>query len=253
MGSLAHLVVLPVDPATSSDAAHTAGETSLDRAHRVLRAGAHERAHRVLDEAAVRARIVLAGAGSSEAASALGASVFVADVVGELAARGDLDVADMDVAVSTLAEVLHVPVAVAAFDLFRRVVTSPGLLELPPVTAAEIQLTLLLHLDVVDGLGVWQSDGGDLRPLLLLGEELPLGSVALGRPRSDPRSSATLRGRIRGASSRCDQAVLEHGRRSRRPHPPLGCHPGAGLPRGGCEGARAGARAGAAARPQRRP
>lgn len=188
MGSLAHLVPAPRPP--HAEPARV-DEHALDVAHRLLRATAHERAHALLDDTREAARLVAAGAGSSQAATDLAATAFVADVVSELAARADLGPEDTLRAADVVADALRVPGEAAAFTLYERVAGSPRLLELPPSAAAEIQLSLLLHLGIAEGLGVWQSDGGELRPLLVLGAELPLGRARTAA-RSALRGKASL-------------------------------------------------------------
>lgn len=173
MGSLArHDVSTPGRAASRRERVSLLVDGSpLEAAHRVLRSDAQERVLGVLDDAHERARRLRAGAGHSPAADALAASAYVADVAAELGASGDLDAADVRVAVATLAQATDVPEDVAAFDLHRRVGSSPRVLELPPKAAAEIQLSLLVSLGVADGLSLWHLDGGSLEPLVVVGAD----------------------------------------------------------------------------------
>ncbi|MGL6278931.1 MAG: sensor histidine kinase [Gaiella sp.] len=145
--------------------------SALDSAHRVLRDGAHERTHGVLDAAHARAELVRAGAGHSPSADALAATAYVAEVTAELSAGGDLDAADWRVAVETLADATDVPEEVAALVLYERMLTSERVLTLPPRAAAEVQLAPLVYLGIADGVGLWHLDGGRLEPLLAIGVE----------------------------------------------------------------------------------
>ena len=87
-----------------------------------------------------------------------------------LAAEGELDAADVKVAVETLAEVRAEPLDAARFDLHRNVCSSPVLLELPPLVACEIQLRLLLQLGVATEASLWRADGANLDVMLALGD-----------------------------------------------------------------------------------
>jgi signal transduction histidine kinase len=175
MGSLAHARQGAHGATTPREIALREGESPLDGVHRVLRSGAQTRAYRLLDDAHATASARASAAGGSRAAGALAASGYVAAILAELAAGADLEAADTRLAVETLADVTEMPLGLAAFAAFERMVSSPELLELPPASATEVQLTLLLHLDVVSGLVVWRCDGPDLRPLVAMGDELPLG------------------------------------------------------------------------------
>ncbi len=193
MGSLAR----PDTPALGGSSrrrehvsALTAGP-ALELAHRLLRDGAHDRVLDVLDAAFARADLLRAGAGHSAAADALAATAYVADVVVELAAGGDLDAADARIAVTTLADTADIPEDVAAFVLVRRVGTSPRILELPPRSAVEIHLGLLLSLGVADGLSLWHLDAGRLQPFLTVGGEV-VGRRARSAAKSALRESGAL-------------------------------------------------------------
>jgi signal transduction histidine kinase len=193
MGALAHLDRFSDAGGPRSPAARQPRleETALDVVVRLLRAGAHERAHPVIDAAHAQALLLAEGGGRSTASAALAATAAVTSVLTELAARGDLDEADTRVAVETLADVLDVPIETASFAVYERAVTSPDLLELPPTTAAAIQLMLLQHLSAVDGLSVWQLDGASLTPMLSLGADLP-HARARAAARSVTRERAPL-------------------------------------------------------------
>jgi signal transduction histidine kinase len=142
----------------------------LERIHARLSDGVSDRIAPLLRSAHARSARILAAGGNSDAADSLAAGFYASDVILALAAEGELDVADTRVAASTLAQVRGEPFAAAAFDLYLRAVSSPTLLELPPVVAAGVQLRLLLHLDVATEASVWHRvDGSRVECILSLG------------------------------------------------------------------------------------
>ena len=162
----------------------------LARLHARLADGAVERVAPLLTAAHERAVQILAVAGGSEPADALAALVYAADVVVALAAEGELEPADTRVAAAALAEVRNEPVAVAGLDLYLRAVSSPALLELPPVVAAGVQLRLLLHLDIATEASVWRRVGGAQVDCVL----------SLGADAASRRIRATAKAAITGRS-----------------------------------------------------
>jgi signal transduction histidine kinase len=75
--------------------------------------------------------------------------------------------------------------------LFSRSVGNPRLLELPPLVAAEIQLSLMLGLDVLSEASLWRRTTGGLECLL------SLGGVGDPSRRVRAEAKAVLRGRSR--------------------------------------------------------
>ena len=142
----------------------------LETAHRMLLAEAEPRVHLFLRTAHRWALVSFEGAGKTDAADRLAAGTYVASVVVALAAEGELDTADVKVAVETLAEVRGEPLDAARFDLHRNVCSSPVLFELPPLVACEIQLRLLLQLGVATEVSLWRADGGNVDVMLSLGD-----------------------------------------------------------------------------------
>ena len=141
----------------------------------------------LLSAAHARAPRIIAGSAGHDAADALAARVYASDVIVALAAEGELEPADTRVAAAALAQVRDEPFAAAAFDLYLRAVSSPSLLELPPVVAAEIQLRLLLHLDVATRglrLAPRRRRPGRVRPLARGRRDLTTGSAPRPRLRS---------------------------------------------------------------------
>lgn len=160
----------------------------LERLHARLADGATGRVVPLLAAAKGRAARIVSTAGGSDAADALAAAIYASDVIVALAAEGELEAADTRVAASALAQVRDEPFAAAAFNLYLRTVSSPALLELPPVVAAEIQIRLLLHLDIATEASVWRRVGGAQVECFL-----SLGSDAASR-----RIRATAKAAVRG-------------------------------------------------------
>ncbi len=201
---------------------------ALELAHHRLRDDAHERVLGVLDAAYGRADLLRAGAGHSRAADLLAAISYLADVAAELAASGDLDAADVRVVVAALADCADLPEDVASFVLHQRVGSSARVLELPPRTAAELQLSLLVHLGVADDVSLWHLDAGRLEPFLVAGA----GTVGR-RVRSAARSALRDAGALGVVGAYGLQAVAV--RRFGRPVGALV----AGTPRGATDRVRA--------------
>ena len=181
----------------TAERAQSAGETRLDRVHAFLASGAPEHVLPLLAAAHARAERIAAAGGESEASGATAAHVYAADVLASLAAEGDLDPADTQITAGALADACSIPLAAATFDLFLRTVSSPILVELPPVVAAEIQLRLLLHLDVAADVSLWRRAGdGDAECIISLGADPTDRKVhAAARAAITGRSGVRLVGR----------------------------------------------------------
>lgn len=150
--------------------AETPAGARFELVHDLLAAGAVEHALPTLAAAQTRARRVYEAAGRTDAADRLAASVYAADVLVELAAEGQLDAVDTEIAAAALADACGEPRAAASFDVFLRTTQHPSLLELPPVVATEIVLKLLLHLGVASETSVWcRSPAGSVDCLVVLG------------------------------------------------------------------------------------
>jgi signal transduction histidine kinase len=147
---------------------HT-GAARLESAHRTLLADAERRVHPYLKAAHRFALSAYRGAGSSDAADRVATGLYVGNVAASLAAEGELDAVDVRIAVDTLAQARGEPRETASFDLYRMTATSPFLLELPPLVAAELQLKLLVQLGVVSEVSLWRGEGGNLESLVVLG------------------------------------------------------------------------------------
>jgi signal transduction histidine kinase len=112
----------------------------------------------------------IAGAGATDAADRIATGVYVAQVVARLAAEGELDATDARVAIETLAQARGEPLEAATFDLYRTVCSSPVLTELPPVTACEIELRLLVVFGVASEASLWKVDDGNVEPFASIGD-----------------------------------------------------------------------------------
>ena len=139
-------------------AARQDGAARLESAHRTLLADAEIRVQPYLKAAQRVAAAAYVGAGATDAADRLATGLYVGTVVSSLAAEGELDSTDAQIAVATLAEARGEPRETASFDLFRAACTSPFLLELPPLVACEVQLRLLLQLGVAVEVSLWRGE-----------------------------------------------------------------------------------------------
>jgi signal transduction histidine kinase len=150
------------------------GETRYQLVHRQLTDMAVERVLPLMAAAYGRADRIYRGAGATDASDRLAACAYTADVLVELAAEGELDGADTQLAAAALAGACDEPVESTTFDLFLRSVYAATLLELPPLVATEIQLRFLLHFDAVDDVSLWHYNAnGTLVCVFALGGEPP--------------------------------------------------------------------------------
>ena len=142
------------------------GAARLERAHETLLSDAEPRVHPFLKASHRTALSAFEGGARSDAADRIAVGLYVAGVVASLAAEGELDATDAEIAVDTLAESRGEPVEAARFDLHRMVCASPLLLELPPLVACEIQLRLLVQLGIASEASLWRPDEGNVVPVL---------------------------------------------------------------------------------------
>ena len=131
-----------------------------------------------------------------------------ADGLIALGAEGKLSpTAVLDVALS-LSEATGVDLDEMCLALYARAVTSPRLLELPPLTAIGVQLHLLLDLGVFNDVSTWrESPAGEVECVLQLG-----GQDLARRVRTEART--VLRGRrgtrAGGRSSLCSAPIMQY-------------------------------------------
>jgi len=110
-----------------------------------------------------------AGYEDAEVGDGLAAVWYAASAIVELGAALELDEADVRGAAAAVAEALSLPLPAARYTLFREVVGSPRLLELPPLVAIEIQLGLLIGFDVLTDVSLWTHGSRAFEPVVVLG------------------------------------------------------------------------------------
>ena len=126
------------------------GAVRLESAHKSLLLDAETRVHRYLKAAHRAAIAAYDGAGATDAADRLATGIYVGAVFATLTAEGELDTADAQIAVATLAEARGEPREAASFDLYRAACSHALVLELPPLVAAELQLRPISSDQTVD-------------------------------------------------------------------------------------------------------
>ena len=184
-------------------------EPRLERLHAYFLEGCTDEIRPVLESVLSDARRVHAGYADDDVGDGLASVWYAATAIVELGAALELDEADVRGAGAAIAEACALPLPAARYVLFREVVRSPRLLELPPLVAIELQLGLLLGLDVLTEVSVWIRTTGGLEPILTLGDD--------GRTsrRVRAEAKATLRGRSRlsllGGSQLRSAPVLRFG------------------------------------------
>jgi signal transduction histidine kinase len=170
-----------------------AGESSkrLERLHAYFLEGCPYEVRPALEEVLQGARGVRQGCGDSEVGDDLASAWYAAGALIELAAALELDENDVRGAAAAVAEACALPLSAARYILYGQAASHHRLLELPPLLAAEIQLTLLLGLDVLSKVSLWQKSASGLECILSLGGE--------GEPsrRVRAEAKAVLRGRSR--------------------------------------------------------
>ena len=178
-------------PSGTERAAYRGPEGRLARLHAYFLEGCTEEIRPVLESALTEAQRVHAGYADDEVGDGLASVWYAATAIVELGAALELDEADVRGAGAVMAEALALPLSAARYVLFREVVGSPRLLELPPLVAIELQLGLLLGLDVLSEATLWTRTTTGLDCIVSLGGD--------ARPtrRVRAEAKATLRGRSR--------------------------------------------------------
>jgi signal transduction histidine kinase len=184
-------------------------EERLERLHAYFLEGCTEEIRPVLESVLADARRVHAGYADDEVGDGLASVWYAATAIVELGAALELDDADVRGASAAIAEACALPLQAARYVLFREVVGSPRLLELPPLVGIGLQLGLLLGLDVLTEVSLWAHTANGLECIVTLGGDL--------RPsrRERAQAKATLRGRSRlsllGGSQLRSTPVLRFG------------------------------------------
>src|SRR5512147_390815 len=118
-------------------------EGRLARLHAYFLEGCTDEIRPVLDAVLADAHRVHAGYADEEVGDGLASVWYAATAIVELGAALELDEADIRGAGAVIAEACALPLSAARYVLFREVVGSPRMLELPPLVALELQLSLL--------------------------------------------------------------------------------------------------------------
>ena len=171
--------------------AYRGPEARLERLHAYFLEGCTDEIRPVLESVLSDARRVHAGYDDDEVGDGLASVWYAATAIVELGAALELDEADVRGAGAAIAEACALPLSAARYVLFREVVGSPRLLELPPLVAIELQLGLLFGLDVLADVSLWTRTSSGLECIVALGADV--------RPsrRVRAEAKATLRGRSR--------------------------------------------------------
>lgn len=147
--------------------------TTLDVVHERLSEGATDRIVPLLAAAHERARRTLEAAGGTEAADRLATTSYTGDVLVLLATEGDLEAADVELAVESLSSVRQEPGRAVRLDLLREASRHPSLHEIPPLVAGEIALRLLRDFGFVAGVSLWRRGHlGTIEPALAVGDAM---------------------------------------------------------------------------------
>jgi signal transduction histidine kinase len=181
----------------------------LERLHAYFLEGCPDPVKPALGAVLARARLMRDGCGARDVGDDLSSAWYAAAAVIELASALELDEADMRGAAAAVAEACALPLPAARIVLFSQAVSNPRLLELPPLLAAEIQLSLMLGLDVLTEVSLWRRTAGGLECIL------SLGSSDDPSRRVRAEAKAVLRGRSRlsllGSSAFRSAPVLRFG------------------------------------------
>jgi signal transduction histidine kinase len=178
----------PLRRATDRRPEHPGG---LERLHAYFLEGSPHEIRSALENVLVRARAVREGCGNDDVGDDLASVSYAAAAVVELAAALELDEADVRGAAAAVAETCALPLTAARYVLYGQAAGNGRLLELPPLLGAEIQMTLLLGLDVLTEVSLWQRTMNGLECILSLG-----GDQEPSR-RVRAEAKAVMRGRTR--------------------------------------------------------
>jgi len=170
---------------------HDEPKERLERLHAYFLEGCTDQTRPALESVLVDARHVRDGCDDRDVGDGLASVRYAAAAVVELASALELDEADLRGAAAAVAEACAMPLTAARYVLFSQAVGSSRLLELPPLVAAEIQLSLLVGFDVLGDVTLWRRTTSSLECILSVG--------APGRPsrRIRAEAKATLRQRSR--------------------------------------------------------
>ena len=218
--------------------------TVVERLHAFLAGEASERCRPLLEAAYARAAAIALAGGENSASHTTAAQVYAADVIALLAAEGELDADDTETIVGALAETCSLPLLAASLDVFLRAASSPALLELPPVVAAEIQLRLLVYLGVAADVSLWRrtteapsnascrsvstrtTESFAPKPAASSPGGLRSGPYAAGDSQPPPSIASATRRRGRGSPEGDTTGAMSERSSMERPAPSLPCSTG---------------------------
>ena len=125
-----------------------------------------------------RARALAAAAGGDDEALRSAALVFAADALTGLKLERSLPEGTAAEIVSAVAKAIGSSSEAVALDIFLRAASNPRLLELPPLTAVELQLGLLVALAPISDVSLWTTGPlGDLTCIVSVGDSDPTRRV----------------------------------------------------------------------------
>jgi len=188
---------------------HREPEERLDRLHAYFLEGCADEIRPVLETVLVDARSVRNGYGDDEVGDGLASVWYAAAAIVELGAALELDHADMRGAAAAVAEACALPLPAARYVLFSEAVGNPRLLELPPLVAVEIQLSLLIGFDVLADVSLWTRGPGGMESIVSLGTDVRPGR----RVRAEAKATLRRRSRLSllGGSQLRSMPVLRFG------------------------------------------
>lgn len=177
---------------TVTSSPERSSSTRVSRIHAALVDGAPGAARELHEDAYAMALRVSRAGGDNDASDRTATCEYAAGFLARLGAHGILDPGDTRRAAAALSETCSIPLSAARFDLYLRTVSSPAVLALPPVVAAEIQLRLLEHLEIASEISLWRLNGeSDIECIVCIG-----CSSEDHRTRSEARASITGRSRL---------------------------------------------------------
>ena len=196
--------------------AYRGPEARLERLHAYFLEGCTDEIRPVLESVLGDARRVHAGYADDEVGDGLASVWYAATAIVELGAALELDDADVRGAGAAIAEACALPLSAARYVLFREVVGSPRLLELPPLVAIELQLGLLLGLDVLADVSLWTRTSSGLECIVALGRRRAAEPTRSRRGEGDASRTLSAVSAWWLAAARCARASLRRGVRGRR-------------------------------------
>lgn len=156
--------------------------------------------------AADRAHALASAAGGGDEAERSAALSFAADAMAAVAVERPALEETIGPMVSTVAQILELSSDTVSLELFLRAASTPGLLELPPTLAIELQLQLLLALSPISDVSLWvDGDAQHIHSLAHIGDAPStrrVRNVARAVLHGEEDASGRARGAIHGVAVR---------------------------------------------------